>query len=87
MTITPWIVAAVFMLLVGVLFAGIHSKEQELEQKRAQFMVQCMQDHKQYECDVLWGRTADAHAVEDLTNSTAIGLAAGAIAGSAAGRR
>ena len=47
-----------FVLLIGaaIVFAGLH-----LRAERARFMRQCMADHKEYECTLMW-RASDRNA-------------------------
>ena len=75
---------AVLLLLGGVfLIFAVVSTAQKQAEDRARFMGDCLQDKKQYECDVLWNQTAESKQTRDL----AIGIAAGAAIGAAAGRK
>lgn len=42
----------VVILVLAVLMLGLRLRE-----RKAQFMSECRKDHKQYECDVLWGQS------------------------------
>ena len=44
-----------FGTLGGIIYIGARDGAREREHKRA-FMGQCLEDHKQYECDALWGQ-------------------------------
>lgn len=74
-----WVLVVLILLMVA-LFVNIANKQ---EKEKKVFMVECLQDHKQYECDVLWSQTDASKQVRDA----AIGAAAGAAIGAAAGRR
>ena len=41
--------------LGGLTLGVMHDNAKKEEHKRA-FMGQCLEDHKQYECDALWGQ-------------------------------
>ena len=47
-----------FGSLGGLIFGVMHDNAKEAEHKRA-FMGQCLEDHKQYECDALWGQARE----------------------------
>lgn len=66
-------------LIIFIIFATASKQEDD----RKKFMAGCLQDKKQYECDVLWNQTAESKQNRDL----AIGLAAGAAIGAAGARR
>jgi hypothetical protein len=78
-----WFIPALLIGAVAfIIWAFVHTaNKQEAEQKA--FMGQCLQDHKQYECDVLWSSTDASKQTRDL----AIGVAAGVAVGAAAGRK
>lgn len=65
-----------------VVFAVIATASKQAEDRK-RFMGDCLQDKKQYECDVLWSQTDESKQSRDL----AIGIAAGAAIGAAAGRK
>ena len=44
-----------FGTLGGLIYTGVRDDIREKEHKSA-FMGQCLEDHKQYECDALWGQ-------------------------------
>ena len=68
--------------VVAVIFVVVAIAQKQAED-RARFMRGCLQDKKQYECDVLWNQAAESKQNRDL----AIGIAAGAAIGAAAGRK
>lgn len=74
---------AVIVFCLAFVVAGIYSVEKKQKNDRAVFMSSCLQEKKQFECDVLWAQTDESKQVRDL----AIGLAAGAAIGAAAGRK
>ena len=75
---------AVAIVLCCSLFVWIVASvatRQEADKKS--FMADCLQDKKQYECNVLWAQTDESKQIRDM----AIGIAAGAAIGAAAGRK
>ena len=74
---------AFLILCVAFLIFAVASTAQKQENDRNKFMADCLQDKKQYECDVLWAQTDESKQNRDLS----IGIAAGAAIGAAAGRR
>lgn len=74
-----WILVALIAL---VFFGFVHIANKQKKEKQA-FMAECLQDNKQYQCDVLWSQTDASKQVRDA----AIGFAAGAAIGAAAGRK
>ena len=66
--------------LIVLAFVATNQKQQN---DMANFMNGCLQDKKQYECDVLWSQTDASKQMRDL----AIGAAAGAAIGAASSRR
>lgn len=69
-----------FILLVLFLFGQLAKKQ---GQEKTVFMAECLQENKQYQCDVLWSQTDASKQVRDA----AIGFAAGAAIGASANRR
>lgn len=45
-----WVFGAFCALIVGLLIVGAVNSVNE----KAAFMAECVQDHKQYECDAIW---------------------------------
>ena len=74
------VIAAIAFALVVLLVISVSVKQDNDHKK---FMGECLQYKKQYECDVLWSQTDASKQTRDL----AIGIAAGAAIGAAAGRR
>ena len=66
--------------LIVLVFVATNQKQQN---DMENFMNGCLQDKKQYECDVLWSQTDASKQMRDL----AIGAAAGAAIGAASSRR
>lgn len=75
--------AVLLVFFVVVVISAVVATAQKQAEDRARFMGGCLQDKKQYECDVLWNQTAESKQNRDL----AIGIAAGAAIGAAAGRK
>lgn len=75
--VVVWVLCGVFVLLAVVSTANKQKEDHK------QFMAGCLQEKKQFECDVLWNQTAESKQNRDL----AIGIAAGAAIGMAAGRK
>lgn len=50
----------VFGIILAVLIGGVVVACNADEEHRKKFMADCMQDHKQYECDALW-RAGEDH--------------------------
>ena len=47
------IVGILLVIMIGLVIAdGVNASHH-----RKTFMAECLQDHKQYECDALWGQT------------------------------
>lgn len=76
------IIAVILICLVGIGFSLNRTAEKQ-NAAMAVFMNDCLTDHKQYECDVLWSQTDASKQVRDA----AIGVAAGAAIGAMAGRK
>ena len=77
-------VAALIVLIAVLVFATGRKQEQQ----RAAFMEACTQDHKPYECAVMWGQTPESRQMEELARNIAISSAGASIGvGMAAGRR
>ena len=76
----PLVVAGVCFALVVLAIVATSNKQAE---DRVRFMDGCLQDKKQYECDVLWSQTNESKQTRDL----AIGIAAGAAIGAATARK
>lgn len=78
----PWelVIGVLFVALIVLVVVATAAKQ---EGDKERFMAGCLQDKKQYECDVLWAQTDDSKQMRDL----AIGIAAGAAIGAAAGRK
>lgn len=75
---------AVLMVLSGAfLIFAVAATVHKQENDRKKFMADCLQEKKQYECDVLWAQTDESKQNRDL----AIGIAAGAAIGAVAGRK
>jgi hypothetical protein len=72
------------LLFIGLIILmcsmGVSTSRKEQQHKQA-FMQQCLEDKKQYECDFMWGHTAEAGATNRMSTNMAIGMAAGAMAG------
>lgn len=77
-----WAVVGIVVCIGLILFAIVSTGMKQSEDHK-KFMAGCLQDKKQYECDVLWNQTAESKQNRDL----AIGLAAGAAIGAAGSRR
>lgn len=75
-----WSLVGAIACLAFIVFA-VYSTAQKQAQDHKRFMAECLQDKKQYECDILWNQTAESKQNRDL----AIGIAAGAAIGIAAG--
>lgn len=71
----------ILIVLISFMFYLNIDASNKQEKQRAVFMAQCTQDHKQYECDVMWGGTRESKAASEMATNMAIGAAAGAIAG------
>ncbi len=76
---TGWII----VILLVLVFAGFLQIANKQENEKEVFMSECLKDNKQYQCDVLWSQTDASKQVRDA----AIGFAAGAAIGAAAGRK
>lgn len=74
---------ALLVVCVVVLVASVIATDKKQAEDKKRFMAGCLQDKKQYECDVLWNQTAESKQNRDL----ALSLAAGAAIGAAAGRK
>ncbi len=46
-------IIATLLLICAYIISAENAKEQE---HKSAFMGQCLEDHKQYECDALWGQ-------------------------------
>ncbi len=77
-----WLVIVTVLLLGFIVFVVIATASKQAEDRK-RFMGSCLQEKKQYECDVLWSQTDESKQTRDL----AIGIAAGAAIGAAAGRK
>lgn len=51
-----WIIGIIFAVIVGI---GIAIAQSDSKHQK-DFMDQCVQDHKQYECDAMW-RAGEDH--------------------------
>ena len=71
-----------FMLLCVAILGSAAGAISADSERKADFMVECRLDHKQYECDVLWGQ-----ANPDNGSDIAAGMALGTAIGISAGRR
>ena len=71
------------LLCVAALIYSVVATANKQENDKQKFMAGCLQDKKQYECDVLWNQTAESKQNRDL----AIAIGAGAAIGAAAGRK
>lgn len=74
-----WVTAIVCVLLLMATAYATQSKQNE---DRAAFMAGCLQDKKQFECDILWAQTDESKQVRNMTAAMAAGLAIGVMAGS-----
>lgn len=54
----------IVVAIVGVIIAIVCGGVQDVK-KKEQFMAECKQDHKQYECDSMW---ATAHPQPHVVN-------------------
>jgi len=73
------VISVCIVFVIWAVFATVKKQKED----QVIFMNGCLQDKKQYECDVLWSQTDASKQTRDL----AIGIAAGAAIGAAAGRR
>lgn len=71
------------VLGVGFIVFAVFAVANKQAEDRNKFMSGCLQDKRQYECDVLWSQTDESKQTRDL----AVGIAAGAAIGAAAGRK
>lgn len=70
-----WFIWVFCLVLLAVIFSFTAIKQSE---NREKFMVACLADKKQYECDILWPQTDKANDLRDLAIGMAIGAAIGA---------
>jgi hypothetical protein len=69
-----WVVGGLVALTT---VAFIASSAEEMKHKQT-FMAECVKDHKQYECDVLWSQaTQKSTDSSSMATGIAVGLAAG----------
>jgi hypothetical protein len=74
MNLWEWLILGlVFFAIAAMVFLAAENDKSI----KAEFMQQCLSDHKQYECDVLWGQ-ANNNSVSPGT-ALAIGFAAGSM--------
>lgn len=50
------LIIGLLCLLIGTVFYFVVSSELAKPHEKRLFMAQCLKDHKQYECDVMWGQ-------------------------------
>ena len=77
-----WLLIVAGFCFAFVVFAIVATANKQAKD-RVRFMDGCLQDNKQYECDVLWSQTDESKQNRDL----AIGFAAGAAIGAATARK
>ena len=80
--VEKWMLAG-FIGCIVLLFFIVGATAKNQEEDKLKFMNSCLQDKKQYECNVLWAQTDESKQMRDL----AIGVAAGAAIGAVAGRK
>lgn len=73
--------AVALVLCVVLVIASIAATAAKQEADREKFMGACLQDKKQYECDVLWAQTGESKQTRDLAIAIGAGLAIGLAAG------
>lgn len=78
-----FLIGVLLVVCVGLIVYQVAATAKKQAEDQRKFMAGCLQDKKQYECDVLWNQTAESKQNRDL----ALSLAAGAAIGAAAGRK
>lgn len=71
-----WVLGGVMVALIAAMFFLAH---EEAKNENA-FMAACMEDHKEYECQVLWGQARGGNHGNEIATGVALGLAAGSAA-------
>lgn len=81
---TSWVerlVIALLVLGIALAIASIAATSAKQKADHHKFMAACLQDKKQYECDVLWAQTDESKQNRDLAIAIGAGLAIGLAAG------
>ena len=72
-------------VLVPLIIGGFYASARQEEEHRAAFMETCLEDHKAYECEALYGQALGRKS--SGAAAAAAGTAAGLAIGLSAGRR